>query len=182
VQAASVERLFVGLPVPEGLARALVALQPPPGTGIRLTRKEDLHLTLHFIGQAPVAPVVAALGAVRAAAFRLEPDKPGHFALRGGRKILWLGFRPEPALDALHAAVGDALRSTGFEPERRPWVPHLTLARLGPDAPAGIAERLDATCLPASDAAFVCDRFVLYASRTLAEGARYHVRGTFGLS
>lgn len=169
------------MPLPAALARSLVAMQPPPGDGIRRSRAEDLHLTLHFIGRAAVAPVRTALATIDAAAFRLTLERPGHFGLRGRKRVLWVGIRPAPGLTALHAAVGEALRSTGFEPERRRYLPHVTLARLGPDVADGVVEAFEQAAVPDEAASFACDRFALYASRTLPEGARYRILASFAL-
>ena len=49
-------------------------------------------------------------------------------------RVLWAGIVEQPALLALQAAVETALGAVGFEPEDRPFSPHITLARLKGDA------------------------------------------------
>ena len=45
-------RLFVALDLPHAVTTKLVAHQPRPCSGIRLIPPSQMHLTLHFIGEA----------------------------------------------------------------------------------------------------------------------------------
>lgn len=161
-------RLFVGLAVPVALAERLADLQPERGPGIRLVAPADMHVTLHFLGQAEPETVCAALGAVDARPFSLSITGTGSFRLRNGGRIVWAGVDVPAGLEALHAATARALATLGFEPEHRPFRPHITLARLKPRADGA----------PASGAAelgsFAVDAFVLYRSDN--EGGASHYR------
>lgn len=172
-------RLFVALPLPAGVAQAVAALRPRRAAGVRPVRRADLHITLHFLGDASAAAVEAALATVEADRFACRLGETGHFALRGGRRVLWVGIEAPPALQALHDAVGRALAPTGFEPERRRYRPHITLARLAPEAPARVVAAFEAGRAPGR--IFDCECFALYSSRTEASGARYRVIRTFPL-
>ena len=131
------QRLFVALSVPASTVAALGALQPQRAPGVRLTDPADMHITLHFLGQQDVGVIVRALSSVHAPSCTLMPSAAGSFSLGGGRHAIWVGIELSPELLAVHAATGNALEASGFEPEPRPWVPHITLARLGPQAPLG---------------------------------------------
>lgn len=96
--------------------------------GARLTAPDRLHLTLHFIGQVPTARIAAVADGLAVA---FEP-----FELGISRPALWRGglalAMPEtvpPALTALHGRLADALQALALPVERRPYKPHLTLAR-----------------------------------------------------
>ena len=180
-QDGKLERLFVAVPLPPATRDLLISLQPPAGDGIRLTAPENVHLTLHFLGQANAKLVVPALGLVAAKAFTAKLGAPGHFRLPQRKKVLWVGVEPAPPLLELHARVGAALETVGFEPERRPYVPHLTVARLAPKVPRRVVEAFERARLPADALEFDCKSFALYSSETAPEGARYRVIESYRL-
>lgn len=122
-------RLFVAIDLPDPVITELVAIQPAAQPGLRLTPAAQMHLTLHFLGEADVGVVASALATVRAAAFTLTLDGVGHFSAAEGDAVLWAGIQHNDSLRQLHTAVGAALGVTGFRPEARPYHPHLTLAR-----------------------------------------------------
>ena len=55
-----------------------------PRKGVRLVRRDQMHLTLHYIGNAGVGRVSAALQAVEAPAFALAFEGLGRFPSAGG--------------------------------------------------------------------------------------------------
>lgn len=151
-------RLFIALDLPEPVRRRLARLVADAPSGVRPVRPEQLHLTLHFIGDtddAAVAALVAALATCgtsqpsrrTAEVSPLRPEetsRPGFaiditgvgvFPPRGRPAVLWAGVADDDDLRGLHAAVASALASCGHAAEPRPWVPHVTLARLAPRAP-----------------------------------------------
>lgn len=123
-------RLFVGLWPDAGVREALCAQQDawtwPAGS--RPTPPERFHLTLHFLGAVArerVPALVQALGV---------PCEP--FDLRLVRAELWPGgiavLRPAstpPALQDLHARLGQALHALRQATARERLEPHVTLAR-----------------------------------------------------
>ena len=97
---------------------------------------ENLHLTLHFLGEQSeegVAEATAAMGEAAAATqpFSLTLHGLGAFPGLERARILWTGVSGG-ALDAraLQARVEDALEVRGFAREARPWHPHVTLGRV----------------------------------------------------
>lgn len=193
-------RLFVGLAVPAAIAQRLADLQPQPGPGIRLVLPANMHVTLHFLGQADPEAVSAALLEVDARPFSLAITGTGSFRLRTGGRIVWAGVDVPAALEALHAATARALATIGFEPEPRPFRPHITLARLKPQADAalattntgprraapasggGAAGRAGARATGAGEIGrFAVDAFVLYRSDSGDEGPRYSAVERFPL-
>lgn len=177
----SVDRLFVALPLPGTAAAMLAGLQPPVAKDVRLTAPADMHVTLHFLGQAPASAVAATLGGIEAPAFPVRLSAAGHFVLKGRRRILWVGVEPTAPLISLHAQVAAFLAALGFETQARPYVPHITLARLGPEAAPGIVGPFERQTLPPGAREFSCGHFALYASETAPDGARYRVLERFSL-
>jgi 2'-5' RNA ligase len=157
------------------VAETLQGLQPERADGVRPIAPADLHMTLHFLGQAEVRAVDAAIAQVETRPFAVRVDRTGAFSLRGGRRILWLGVDLVDGLTELYEKTGEALGRIGFEPESRPWVPHITLARLAAGAPRSLVDRFTASQLPRGPVEFACREFALYASETDPEGARYRV-------
>ena len=100
-----------------------------PGN-VRPTHRDDLHLTLHFLGQVAAGRIddLLVLGDnMHVPRFELVLDGLGHFARP---RVLWVGPTKVPGeLSNLHADLAEGLRDFGFAPETRPYRPHVTLAR-----------------------------------------------------
>lgn len=99
-----------------------------PLPGIRLVPPDQMHVTLHFIGEADIKPLHGALSEIEHPAFTITIASIGQFKGAGGA-VLWAGVNRNPELASLHAMVGRKLASTGFKPESRSYKPHITLAR-----------------------------------------------------
>src|ERR687894_2751667 len=103
---------------------------------VRWTRPENVHLTLKFLGDVRAESldgIRVALGEVCAehAPFDAVLAELGAFPSARLAKILWVGVGAgSERLRSLAADVDDALASLGFEREKRPYVPHLTLGRM----------------------------------------------------
>ena len=175
-------RVFVALPLPAAIRELLAGLAPPAAPGIRPLSPADLHLTLHFMGMADIGTVKAVLSPVAAPTFIAKLTVPGQFFSRGHPRTLFVGIAPDAPLRELHALVGRQLEAAGFALDTKPFVPHITLARLGEGASADtIAAFLKQR--PAPEARPVdCREFALYASDTLPEGARYRVLERYPLT
>lgn len=99
--------------------------------GGRFTDRENLHLTLVFLGELLpewVEEANAALNRVSAPAFELTIGGFGRFSRPGG-DIWWLGVEACRELLELHERLCVQLCSRGFEFDSRPYRPHLTIAR-----------------------------------------------------
>lgn len=131
-------RLFIAVELPaELLARLEQGLGGARETAprARWVKGPAMHLTLAFLGE--VDPTRAAEvgssvmeGAASAAPFSLSFRGGGTFGKSATPRVLWLGISQGFApLEALHASLWRALIPRGFPAERRPFHPHLTLAR-----------------------------------------------------
>ena len=127
-------RLFIALNFPkstvESLVRAQEALRRAAPRG-NYSRRENLHLTLAFLGEQERGRLAAAEEAMDAARFSpltLTFDRAGRFKNRGG-DIWWLSCGEAPELMALQRRISAELASRGFTLEERRFVPHITLAR-----------------------------------------------------
>jgi 2'-5' RNA ligase len=172
-------RLFFALDLPDAL-RATIAdwqrrVEVP---ALRPVAAEALHVTLAFLGSRPVAEsdvLAAALEGLGEEAVDGVVD-PEPVPLPRRRPRLWaLEVRSEGA-ERLQAALAGrlaALALPGYEPETRPFWPHLTVFRLRGRRPSGAPNELSHP-LPGGDGhAFGFVRAALYRSRPRPEGSTY---------
>ena len=166
-------RLFVALDLPEA-TRAEAARLLSPDDAWRLVPPESLHVTLAFLGwraeeeigrigavTARAVEGLAPVGLVPTAVRAVPPRRPRLLALdlddpaRGCGELQW--------------TVGAALAGEGlYEPEQRPFWPHVTLARMRRGH--RVAGPPDTGAAPS---AFEADRVVLYRSKLHPKGAVY---------
>lgn len=175
-------RLFVALEVPEVVRREVA--RRVAGLRDRLPRarwvdSEVMHLTLLFLGQVEEAQVPALEGALAAAFAKHAPMElrlagGGTFPPRRPARVAWIGMEAPEELAALQAdATAAATASIGFEPEDRPYHPHVTLARCEPFWPRDAADKFSAAFPGAVGQPWVADRGVLFESKLSPRGARY---------
>jgi 2'-5' RNA ligase len=168
-------RLFIGLRPPAPIRAHLLA-QMGGVPGARWQNDDQLHLTLRYIGEVerPVAEDVAlALGQVHFPAIEAAISGTGQFDSRGRPNAIWAGVRPHEPLAQLHRKLDQAMVRLGLEPERRAYLPHITLARL--HGPANIADRYLADHAGLTSPAFVFTHMILFESTLGGEGAAYEV-------
>jgi 2'-5' RNA ligase len=175
-------RLFVAVRPPEAVRLQLLASMGGV-SGARWQSDAQLHLTLRFIGDVDrhkAGDIDAALAAIHQPRFEIALSGAGAFERRGTPTALWAGVTPHEPLKALHKKVDQAVVRAGLEPERRAYVPHITLARLKPGAGtiAGFLESAGAVSSPP----FEVREFLLYESRLTPEGAVYTPIETYRLA
>ena len=166
-------RLFFGIELPlfwrEALDRGAAGLKEA-GVRANFIRRDNYHLTLVFLGETGRAEeAAAALQQVEAAPFPLRSAAPGSFSKKGG-DIWWLGVEPLPGLMAVQRQLENALRRAGFSPERRPYRPHITLARKV-RSPAGLEPLTAPGLFPALESRVT--RLTLFSSQRVKGELRY---------
>ncbi len=126
------KRLFFALWPDAAVARRLaaVAQRAHAVCGGRPLRREDLHLTLAFLGTVPgeqLAAVRAVAAGIECGSFRLELDR---LACKRRQGMVWTACATKPApLADLVDALQHGLRSIGCALEERRFAPHVTLLR-----------------------------------------------------
>jgi 2'-5' RNA ligase len=170
-------RLFLGLQLPDEVLAAVEEWQARAlGAGAgRLVPRENLHVTLAFLGSRPaveVPAIVRVLGACARASGQASLEVSGYRETRSVG-MLTLHDRTGAATE-LAGRLHEELAALGvYRPEHRPWLPHLTVLRfrerprLRPELPA------QAAFAPSGAAAFL--------SRLHPSGARYEVLESFEL-
>ena len=125
-------RLFIALRPPEPVRDALIDTMEALD-GARWQDDEQLHLTLRFVGEVepPLAEDLAdSLARLKAGPFTVDLAGVGHFARKGVPQAIWARALPSPELLALRTNVERACLAAGLPPERRAFLPHVTIARL----------------------------------------------------
>ncbi len=172
------QRLFLGVAVDDEvrhhLASSLDALEDPlPGSTVP---PENWHVTLRFLGAATQVQRERVLGSIHegldAREFSIRFDGLGAFPRSPRASVLFVGIEDGAAGLAMLADVcEEAAIDAGFDPEGRPFHPHLTLARIRPPQDVtSLIERFGVL-----GARQVVARVVLYVSHVGRGGARYAV-------
>ena len=170
-------RLFVAIPLSPLLKQRLQNIQPPRTTGITPVAADNLHLTLQFIGNAPVEPALKALAQVDLPAFSLDFTQLGRFQ----KGVIWLGVKDSPELKSLQLAIFKALNKAGIKLQPKRFMPHITLARYKRHVPGEMIELLlkeKAGAIPTEEVI----AFGLYTSETVDEVVTYKRLRAFPLA
>jgi 2'-5' RNA ligase len=134
-------RLFIAIELPATLRqrvsehinrlRCLV-----PGARASWVREANLHLTLKFLGDVPLASVESISQAIKNTADAVAPFEIivggcGVFPTSGKPKVLWIGIDdPSHELARLYEAVEQNCEAAGQPRDQRLFRPHLTIARI----------------------------------------------------
>jgi len=175
-------RLFVALDLPEEVRAGIVAwgreaLADPV---LRPVKPESLHITLAFLGWLPekevprLAEIAAASGGPAPSIALGDPvPRPER-----GRPALFALPATSPGTIALQAGLQERLvEARLYEPEKRPFWPHVTIARVrreerGSKRPALVGKR--PAPLPKNlSQLFRGVRLTLYRSQLQPQGAQY---------
>lgn len=124
-------KLFVALPVPDSVREKLAAL-PRKGVEGRWVADDDFHITIRFLGDVEdgrVPEILDALTRVRRLPFYIEGQGLSAFYNKN-QTVLYGVIASTRKLTALCTDVTDMLTPLGFDFGTRPYLPHLTVARL----------------------------------------------------
>ena len=173
-------RLFVALDIPEAVRAALAGLSErlkKTCPGARWVRLEGVHVTIKFIGEVPTEDVEG----IRQALGDLPSSVPIEVRFRGlgffpsarRPRVFWAGVEAGPQLAAFVAAIEMKLEPLGIPSEKRPFHPHLTLARFEtPQGTQALAAAVEALGAPEFGSENFRE-FHLYQSVLKRSGAEY---------
>ncbi|MBQ3048796.1 MAG: RNA 2',3'-cyclic phosphodiesterase [Oscillospiraceae bacterium] len=155
-------RLFVAINLSDEIKDALCAVEKElqaQGARGNFSKRENLHLTLAFLGeveQSRVKAVREAMAAAEFAPFTVEVASAGRFKRDEG-DILWIGLGASRELTALQVSLVRELKARGFSPDDKPFNPHLTIGRkitgAGriPESANGLSQRVESIELMLSE-------------------------------
>jgi len=181
------------------LGRAFVAVVPPSDvfdaigravaplrgreSGVRWAGRGQWHLTLQFLGRVDDDDaLVAALREVTdaAAPFETELEGAGAYPSAARAKVLWIGVGAGATeLTELAAGVASVSEGLGHTIERRPYTPHLTVARV--PRPHRVDPVVTELAEGLRDARWRVDALVLVESDTRPDGAVHTERHRLAL-
>ena len=133
----STKRLFIAVHLTDSLRARIAGIQDslsPHTSSVRVVDPKNLHLTLHFLGDTEdtllpqlsaalrrsLAPVPSFVTTVRGGGCFPSPRKP---------RVFWVGVDGKDGpLGDIHAALSQELTALGFEPDRKKFSPHITIA------------------------------------------------------
>jgi len=186
------ERLFIALELPEdekeklhSLTHNLIktgsekAFSSTSGASeaqrfrIKGTAKDQLHLTLRFLGSVEkkkIEAVAKSLQKVNFVPFNLHLSGWGIFSRRR-ESILWAGLKASEALNCLKKTIDEALAECGFPLPTGRYSPHISLLRS--KGPGRIPDQVSGDGGPAIEGCFKVSEFTLFKSDLWPEGARH---------
>jgi len=180
-------RLFTGLDLPRDLVLTLEELQRrlKPAARIAWSPPANLHITTKFIGQWPdtrIPELTAALGSlpsrpaihvtIRNTGFHPNPHSP---------RIFWCGVEA-PGLHELAADTDRTTESLGIASEKRPYSPHLTMARIREGVNVQPLREAVAALESREFGAFEAESWFLYRSTLRPNGSVYTKLAEFPLT
>jgi RNA 2',3'-cyclic 3'-phosphodiesterase len=176
-------RLFAALPLPDGISDLVLKTQRGLD-GAKWSPRENLHITLRFIGpvdERRAEDIDSALGEIRLGAFDLALQGAGFFG-HDEPHAMWLGVAQSEPLLALQQACERACRRAGLEAAPRAYTPHVTICYLPRhQALEPVMAFQQRNALFASPT-FLADRFYLYSSATQGAGpSRYRIEAEYPL-
>lgn len=176
-------RLFVAIVLPEAVKDRLVWLTGGV-PGAKWIDRENMHLTLRFIGEVPedrVADIHHGLSRIRQEPFDVALAGVGYF--KQGRKptVVWAGLDRNEALVQLHDKIEQALQREGLPSDGRRFSPHVTLARLQRASEARVAGFVAQHNLFRAPP-FRAESFTLFSSFLSSSRALYTVEAEYPLT
>jgi 2'-5' RNA ligase len=180
------QRLFIAVDLPGPVKTALASMVAPYRDripGARWTGSDGWHVTVKFLGATwprLVDDVDRAVAAAAAATERFPSalTTVGVFPTARRARVVWAGLDdPDSRFSAIVKQLVDCV-GVHFEPERRAFTPHLTLARLNPARAVGeFVPDLVGTSVASER--FPVEALVLYRSHLSPRGATYEALRSF---
>ena len=175
-------RLFVALDLPDRVRNGIAAWgrEQLGDPALRPVAEESLHITLAFLGYLPekaIPQLAEIITAGRGPAPRIELAGPVPRPPRGRPRLFALAAE-SPGTVGLQAGLEQSLAEAGlYQPEKRPFWPHVTVARVrreerGSKRPALVSRppgALPKDLLQPFDGV----RITLYRSQLQPQGAQY---------
>ncbi|MDD5312167.1 MAG: RNA 2',3'-cyclic phosphodiesterase [Dehalococcoidia bacterium] len=136
-------RSFIAIELPDELKTKLknfqASLKLPKHNFVKWVSPDGIHITLKFLGNInnrqvdDINTVLASIAGV-SKPFTVNTSEIGVFPNSNRVRVLWLGLNGDMAsLQKLYQDIDKALAVRNFTSEKRPFTPHLTLARLRDD-------------------------------------------------
>jgi 2'-5' RNA ligase len=127
-------RIFIALLFPDSIKKEIFKeieklSENYPGN---YTSYDNLHLTLHYIGEvssSKLSEIKEAIKSIEFPSFAFETSRFGAFKNRDIKRLIHLKIKDNHTLKLLHLRVINALKLIGVKIESENFTPHITLGR-----------------------------------------------------
>lgn len=127
---------FIAIPLPPSIKEKLAGWQRELKAEMpfkQWVHPEDLHITLKFLGavsEEQLNTLIRLMAQIRRFnSFSLMTGDLGTFGNPEKPRVLWTGVERKPELMDLQQYVEGIAFESGFKKEKRPYSPHITLAK-----------------------------------------------------
>ena len=171
-------RLFIAFDVPHGIKEYLAHMQGIIGSNlaeIRWAKKEQMHLTLKFLGE--VQPNAAdkikdELRKIRFNPFDVYLGSIGVFPNENYIRVVWVGLEPEDRIIGLQRSIDEKLK--GLFKKEKDFKAHITLGRVKyARGKEQVLSKLRSINVEKKN--FIVDKFKLMKSTLTMDGPVYEV-------
>jgi RNA 2',3'-cyclic 3'-phosphodiesterase len=185
-------RTFIAFELNEALQRFLgeiISSASRELPDLRWVDPAGIHLTLAFLGELTDEQLAAAIQASEVTAEKATPFEYrlkglGIFGSSHQPRVIWMGIEDLPSgkiqgspLQQLHRVLTKELELRDFETEKRPFSPHLTLARikqsLTPEEQQRLQRLLHSKQAGATSPIYSVNRLCVMKSELSRTGAKY---------
>jgi len=176
-------RLFIAIDLPEQAKENIEKIKSELKgiKGVKPVSKENIHLTLKFLGEVSdnkAEDIAKALSQVKFKPFNISINKMGVFPNEQRIQVLWVDAEPAGPLFELKKEIDKALPK--FKDDH-PFKSHITFARIKYIAnDADKKKILDILKKSVEKTSFLVDKFRLYKSDLQPMGPVYNVVKEFG--
>jgi 2'-5' RNA ligase len=177
-----VQRLFIAIELNQEIRQNLAKVAYPfHENGIKWVDAENIHLTLKFLGDIPTRDIRSITDALTSSIsntppFEISVKGTGCFPNPRQARVLWAGLVYPENLSNLQHNIDESLLRLGIPAEKRPFSPHLTLARVVEGINESIASKAYQHLLRYQNNTFgkiVVEHVTLFNSTLTREGSIY---------
>jgi RNA 2',3'-cyclic 3'-phosphodiesterase len=132
-------RSFLAIELPKPILKKIEEVQgdlKSTHTDVRWVSPEKIHLTLKFLGNIEESRIDSIFKSIEelirnTLLFSLKVRGIGAFPNLKNPRVIWMGLvDARETLTSLQKRIDNQLEKIGFQPEDRPFHPHLTLGRM----------------------------------------------------
>jgi len=181
-------RLFVGIDIDQQIRERIAKFVEGVrnfAPDVRWVGPETFHITLKFLGETnKTEEIKRALAEAKGSPVMISFRETGYFPSHKSGRVFWAGIQADENLVPLQRAIDQATQALGFELEKGPYRPHLTLARAGSGRPSRmrgdsannnfqlLQKKLSTLPVP-EFGTMTAHEFFLYESKLSPRGAQY---------
>lgn len=138
--------ISVDLEREQGIEDLIIALKEADPT-LKVVDPAQIHITLKFLGGTDEAKIPDIASSMNDAVQGVEPFSikfhgTSAFPSNNSIRVVWIGLDNALQLGTMAGRLDSSLSSFGFEKEKRPFAPHLTVARAKVEAPNPVVRQV----------------------------------------